>query len=74
MPVNASVHQPMGLLHGGASVALAECGKWLQFFINAKEQERGIEISANHLRSIHEGVVTGTARIIHKGRTLHLWK
>jgi uncharacterized protein (TIGR00369 family) len=46
-----------------------------QFFINAKEQEvRGIEISANHLRSIHEGVVTGTARIIHKGRTLHLWE
>jgi uncharacterized protein (TIGR00369 family) len=46
-----------------------------QFFINAKEQEvRGIEISANHLRSIREGVVTGTARIIHKGRTLHLWE
>jgi uncharacterized protein (TIGR00369 family) len=77
MPVNASVHQPMGLLHGGASVALAESvgSAASQFFINAKEQEvRGIEISANHLRSIREGVVTGTARIIHKGRTLHLWE
>jgi acyl-coenzyme A thioesterase PaaI-like protein len=43
-------------------------------FINAKEQEvRGIEISANHRNSL-EGVVTGTARIIHKGRTLHLWE
>jgi 1,4-dihydroxy-2-naphthoyl-CoA hydrolase len=77
MPVNASVHQPMGLLHGGASVALAESvgSAASQFFINSKEQEvRGIEISANHLRSIREGVVTGTARIIHKGRTLHLWE
>jgi uncharacterized protein (TIGR00369 family) len=51
----------LGLLHGGASVALAESvgSAASQFFINAKEQEvRGIEISANHLRSIHEGVVT----------------
>jgi uncharacterized protein (TIGR00369 family) len=69
MPVNASVHQPMGLLHG--PVALAESVGAVSVFINAKEQEvRGIEISANHLRSIHEGVVTGTERIIHKGRTL----
>tara|TARA_R110000851_G_scaffold215107_1_gene367840 strand:- start:1004 stop:1432 length:429 start_codon:yes stop_codon:yes gene_type:complete len=77
MPVNAAVHQPMGLLHGGASVALAESvgSAASHFFINDKEQEvRGIEISANHLRSIREGVVIGTARIIHKGRTLHLWE
>ena len=77
MPVNASVHQPMGLLHGGASVALAESvgSAASHFFINAKEQEvRGIEISANHLKSIREGVVFGTARIIHKGRSLHLWE
>ena len=77
MPVNASVHQPMGLLHGGASVALAESvgSAASHFFINDKEQEvRGIEISANHLRSIREGFVIGTARIIHKGRTLHLWE
>lgn len=77
MPVNSAVHQTMGLLHGGASVALAESvgSTASHFFINDKEQEvRGIEISANHLRSIREGVVYGTARIIHKGRTLHLWE
>jgi 1,4-dihydroxy-2-naphthoyl-CoA hydrolase len=77
MPVNSLVHQPMGLLHGGASVALAESvgSAASYFFINGKEQEvRGIEISANHLRSIREGIVFGTARIIHKGRSLHLWE
>src|SRR6187402_335709 len=77
MPVNPSVHQPMGLLHGGASVALAESvgSAASHFFIDAKEQEvRGIEISANHLKSIREGVVFGTARIIHKGRSIHLWE
>ena len=77
MPVNASVHQPMGLLHGGASVALAESvgSAASHFFINDKEQEvRGIEISANHLKAKREGVVTATARIIHKGRSLHLWE
>lgn len=77
MPVNPAVHQPMGLLHGGASVALAESvgSAASHFFINDKDQEvRGIEISANHLKSIREGVVFGTARIIHKGRSLHLWE
>jgi 1,4-dihydroxy-2-naphthoyl-CoA hydrolase len=77
MPVNSSVHQPMGLLHGGASVALAESvgSAASHFFINDKNQEvRGIEISANHLKSIRKGFVIGTARIIHKGRSLHLWE
>ncbi|MBP7397544.1 MAG: hotdog fold thioesterase [Flavobacterium sp.] len=77
MPVNSAVHQPMGLLHGGASVALAESvgSAASHFFINPKEQEvRGIEISANHLKSIREGVVFGTAKIIHKGKTVHLWE
>lgn len=77
MPVNSSVHQPMGLLHGGASVALAESvgSAASHFFIDAKTQEvRGIEISANHLKSIKEGVVFGTARIIHQGKSIHLWE
>jgi 1,4-dihydroxy-2-naphthoyl-CoA hydrolase len=77
MPVNSSVHQPMGLLHGGASVALAESvgSAASHFFIDAKNQEvRGIEISANHLKSIRKGFVFGTAPIIHKGRSLHLWE
>ena len=77
MPVNSKVHQPMGLLHGGATVALAESvGSTASLlFVDSKEQEvRGIEISANHLKSKKEGTVFGTARIIHKGRTLHLWE
>lgn len=77
MPVNSSVHQPMGLLHGGATVALAESvgSSASVLFIDPKKFEvRGIEISANHLKSKKEGMVYGTARIIHKGRTLHLWE
>jgi 1,4-dihydroxy-2-naphthoyl-CoA hydrolase len=77
MPVNPRVHQPMGLLHGGASVALAESvGSAASImFVNPEKQEvRGIEISANHLRSKREGIIFGTARIIHKGRSIHLWE
>jgi uncharacterized protein (TIGR00369 family) len=77
MPVNSRVHQPMGLLHGGATVALAESvgSAASLMLINPEIQEvRGIEISANHLRSKRDGVVTGTARIIHQGRSLHLWE
>lgn len=77
MPVNSKVHQPMGLLHGGATVALAESvgSAASMIFINPHENEiRGIEISANHLKSKREGVIFGTARIIHKGRSIHLWE
>ncbi len=77
MPVNQAVHQPMGLLHGGASVALAESvgSAASMLFIDTKTQEvRGIEISANHLKSKKDGFVYGTARIIHKGKTIHLWE
>ncbi len=77
MPVNPSVHQPMGLLHGGATVALAESvGSAASFlFVNGEQSEvRGIEISANHLKAKREGIVTATARIIHKGRSIHLWE
>lgn len=77
MPVNSRVHQPMGLLHGGAMVALAESvGSAASVSrINPKEQEvRGIEITANHLKSVREGVVTATAKIIHQGKSLHLWE
>ncbi|MFV8370557.1 PaaI family thioesterase [Flavobacterium sp. LB2R40] len=77
MPVNPSVHQPMGLLHGGASVALAESvgSAASMLYVNAELSEvRGIEISANHLKAKREGVVTATARIVHKGRSIHLWE
>lgn len=77
MPVNPSVHQPMGLLHGGASVALAESvgSTASMLLIDVKTQEvRGIEIAANHLKSKREGTVFGTAMLIHKGRSIHLWE
>lgn len=77
MPVNSKVHQPMGLLHGGASVALAESvgSAASMLFSNPETDEiRGIEISANHLKSKREGEVFATAKIIHKGKTLHLWE
>lgn len=77
MPVNPRVHQPMGLLHGGASVALAESvGSAASYlYINTDKQEvRGIEISANHVKAKRDGMVYGTARIIHKGKSIHLWE
>ena len=77
MPVNSKVHQPMGLLHGGASVALAESvgSAASMLFANPETDEiRGIEISANHLKSKNEGVVTAIAKLIHQGKTLHLWE
>ena len=77
MPVNEKVHQPMGLLHGGASVAFAESvasPASLLFVDPEKNEIRGIEISANHLRTKRNGVVTAIAKIIHKGKTTHLWE
>jgi 1,4-dihydroxy-2-naphthoyl-CoA hydrolase len=77
MPVNPRVHQPMGLLHGGATVALAESvgSSATMLFVDPEKFEvRGIEISANHLKSKRTGTVFATARIIHKGRSLHLWE
>ena len=77
MPVNPRVHQPMGILHGGASVALAESvgSAASLMFINPEKQEvRGIEISANHVRSKREGLVTATAKILHKGASIHIWE
>lgn len=76
MPVNERVHQPAGLLHGGASVALAESvgsAASHYFYRDEKTEVRGIEINANHVRSVREGLVKATARIIHKGRTTQLW-
>jgi uncharacterized protein (TIGR00369 family) len=76
MPVSRKVYQPDGVLHGGAMVALAESvGSAASFiFLNAQEVSiRGIEISANHVKSIREGFVFAKATIIHKGRTTQLW-
>lgn len=77
MPVTAKVHQPMGLLHGGASAAIAESigsASSLLYLDPKKKGVLGIQLSCNHLRGVREGWVEGTARIIHKGRSTHLWE
>lgn len=77
MPVNPRVHQPDGVLHGGATVALAESVGSTASYIFMDAQKvfvRGIEIAANHVKSIREGEVFAKAIIIHKGRTTQLWE
>ena len=76
MPVQAKVHQPFGLLHGGASVALAETVASLGAYLNVMDSGMGavgLEINANHLRGKRDGIVTATATPIHKGRSTHVW-
>ena len=77
MPVTPEVHQPDGVLHGGATAALAESIGSVAVFVLSKEQDavvRGIEISANHLKSVSSGYVYATARPVHLGRTIQLWE
>ena len=77
MPVTPKVHQPDGVLHGGASVALAESVGSMASYVFLDTEEffiRGIEISANHLKSIAEGFVFARASFIHKGRTTQLFE
>lgn len=76
MPVHGPTRQPFGVLHGGASIVLAETvasiGTW-----NLVDQENqlavGLEINGNHIRSKHDGVVTAVGTPIHKGRTTMVW-
>ena len=75
MPVNSRVHQPDGVLHGGATVALAESVGSMASYVFLDTDNffiRGIEIAANHLRSVKEGWVYAKATFIHKGRTTQL--
>jgi 1,4-dihydroxy-2-naphthoyl-CoA hydrolase len=77
MPVQPKVHQPFGLLHGGASVALAETVASLGAYLNVMDSGMGavgLEINANHLKAKRDGIVTATATPIHKGRTTHVWQ
>lgn len=76
MPVGPRVHQPFGLLHGGASAALAETVASTAAWMNvdqAAEIVVGIEINANHLRAKRDGVVTATATPLHVGRRTQVW-
>ncbi|MFP2994692.1 PaaI family thioesterase [Spongiivirga sp. MCCC 1A20706] len=76
MPVSPKVHQPDGVLNGGATVALAESvgGAASHLFVDSSKYiVRGVEIAANHLKSVRSGTVHAKATIVHKGRTLQLW-
>jgi len=76
MPVSPKVHQPDGVLHGGATVALAESVGSMASYVFLDAQKffvRGIEISANHIKGVKTGHVFAKATIIHKGRTTQLW-
>ncbi len=77
MPVDHRTHQPMGLLHGGASVALAETLGSVAAHLcvdSTREFCVGLEINANHIRGITSGVVKGTARPIHVGKKTQVWE
>lgn len=77
MPVNKRVYQPDGILHGGATAALAESVGSAAVFVlnkNPKAVVRGIEITANHIKSISKGFVYATAKPINIGKRIQLWE
>lgn len=76
MPVDERTFQPMGLLHGGANVALSESlGSVGTYLMLDTKTHYGvcIEINANHISSVMSGTVTGTAKLLHEGKTTHVW-
>ncbi len=77
MPVNNKTIQPFKILHGGASVALAETlgsvGSHIVLGRNSGKSSRGAGINASHLRAVKKGYVIGEARPIHLGKTTHIW-
>ena len=76
MPVDNRTRQPYGILHGGASVALAETVASLGATMNVDRATTvavGLEINANHIRAKRDGMVTGTATPIHRGRSTQVW-
>ncbi len=77
MPVDKRTKQPAGLLHGGASVALAESLGSVASYLSVDPQKYdcvGLEINANHLRSVREGFVEGTVRPLRLGKRIHVWE
>ncbi len=76
MPVDSRTHQPYGMLHGGASVVLAETLGSVGSHFLVKDDGKaavGIEVNANHLKGIRKGWVYGEAKIVHRGGKLHVW-
>ena len=77
MAVGPKVHQPFGLLHGGASLALAETVVSIGAWHNVDQEKEfavGLEINANHIRAVRSGTVTATATPIHVGRRTQVWE
>ncbi|MFS0785708.1 hotdog fold thioesterase [Shouchella sp. 1P09AA] len=76
MPVGPPVHQPYGVLHGGASVVLAETAASIATAVNINPETHvcfGMEINANHIRTMSEGTLIATATPFHKGRSTMVW-
>jgi len=77
MPVDERTRQPFGILHGGASVVLAESlGSVASFLLldnPGRQRAVGLEVNANHIRSVGEGYVIGRVTPVHTGRTTHIW-
>jgi len=76
MPVDGRTRQPFGILHGGASVALAETVASIgayELVDQETESVAGLEINANHIRGKREGIVTAIATVLHKGKTTQVW-
>ena len=76
MDVGPRVHQPMGLLHGGASAALAETAASLGAYLNCDAEREfavGTDLNISHLRARRDGLITATATPVRKGRTIHVW-
>lgn len=77
MPVNEKTRQPFGVLHGGASLVLAETAASVGSYVQIDQEKQiavGMEINANHLRSVADGLVTAVATPLHKGRSSMVWE
>lgn len=77
MPVNSKTSQPNGLLHGGASLALAEslAGAGSYMMVDREKYNVfGLQVSGNHISSVDKGILYANAQLIHKGKTTHIWE
>ena len=76
MPVDETTRQPMGFLHGGATLSLAETiasiGSAMQTDLT-KYHVFGVQVTGNHVNTVRSGIVTATGKLLHKGRTSHVW-
>jgi 1,4-dihydroxy-2-naphthoyl-CoA hydrolase len=78
MPVDERTQQPFGVLHGGASIVLAETlGSWASYLVASDDpaaRVAGVEVAGSHVWAVRSGMVTGVARPVRLGRSLHFWR